>query len=332
MVIITGANSFVGQYLVPLVLEYFKTNELLCLTTKGNTVIEIAGKKIFREQKVKMLDVNLVNGENLDKIPKQPELIIHLAANTDTSTPDHRVNDLGTLNLLKAVGKLNPKCHIIYTSTTVSMSGRLDCSKPITEGHKLYPTNEYGRSKARAENILTQYAKKDKFRLTIVRLNTIYGGDPREYKMFKVLKKNILKGSLSTRLNWPGKTSIIHVRDAALILLKLSQKKPYPGKPKLYIVCGESLTLPEIVNIMHQKMKISYKPIYIPNYIWKILSITRQIIPKIEKVIPLNLYNPLWRFSLLIDDVIYCDNSKILKTFPSWKPIKFIDGVKDELD
>lgn len=332
MIIITGANGFLGQNLAPQALKYFKSSEILCLVSDSGLRLEKEGLKILKKAGLKTLYVDLVSKKNLDKIPKNPSLVIHLAANTDTSKKDFRINDYGTANLLNAIGPLDNKTRFIFTSTAVMMSGRQDCSKPITELEIPKPTNEYGRSKLRAEKVLLKSSQINKFSLIIIRVNTIYGGDPREYKMFKVLKNNIQKKSLTSRLNWPGLTSIIHVSDVSSAILMLAKIKLPKNKPQLFILSAESLSLAEISKIMYQKMGLEYKQIKLPGLIWKIFSFCRKFIPIFEKITTPNIYNLFWRFGLIVDNVIDCKVDKISKHLPKWKPRKFINAVVDEIN
>lgn len=325
MVIITGANGFIGQHLVPEILKHFKDHKIICLISKKmrDPQLETNGKKILEKNNLKIIEVDLVTGKNLDKLPKHPNLVIHLAANTDTSVADHKVNDIGTRNLIRAL-KPNNKTHIIYTSTTAIMSGRPNCSKQFNEQTIPIPNNEYGRSKLRAEQLLIEGSKKDKFNVTIVRLNTVYGGDPRKRKMFQALTEYILKGSFITRLNWPGKTGIIHVDDVVSALLGLAKKTPQKNI-QLYILNAENLSLSEISRIMHHKMGITYHPISLPRLFWMFCSLGRKFLPILEKLTTPNLYNLIWRASLIIDNVIYCESNNILKILPKWKPRKIIN-------
>lgn len=330
MLIITGANGFVGQHLAPLALKYFKTKEILCLVRAKTAILEKTGLKRLKKAGLKFMAADLVYGEGLERLPKCPNIVIHLAANTNTSTSDHRVNDIGTKNLLKAIGPLGPNTHFIYTSTTIIMSGRRECSRSFSEYDTPWPTNEYGRSKLRAEEFLRGRAKKDKFPLTILRINTIYGGDPRENKLFKVLKKNIIRGSIMARLNWPGLTAIIHVDDVASAILMLAKKPPpKPGSPQTYLMYAENLSLSEISRLMHQKLGIEYRPIVLPKFFWKICSSIRNFIPIFEKITPIPIYNLIWRFGLIVDDVIWCESNKLFRALTKWKPRNFQDTWDD---
>lgn len=333
MVIITGANGFVGQHLAPTALKYFKSSQILCLVSRmmEEKLLEKTGSEILKKNGLKTLEVDLITGKGLDNLPKSPELVIHLAANTDTSKSDHRSNDIGTKNLITALGSLNSKTHIIYTSTTILHSGRVDCSKPITELTPPTPSNEYGRTKLRAEEFLKERAKKDKFRLTIVRINTIYGDDPREHKLFKILKRHIVSNSPIARLNWPGLTGIIHVDDVASALLLLTKKPPKPGKPQTYLLNGENLSLSEISKLMYERMGLKYGPINLPKYFWRLCSFIRRFLSLFEKLTPTQIYNLAWQASLIVDNVIWCESDKIFKVLTKWKPRKFKDAVSDEV-
>lgn len=333
MILITGGDGYVGQKLVPLAKKLFKGKEILCLIHNGQEDFEKNGRKILKKAKIKTLEVDLVTGKNLKKIPKNPELVIHLAANTDTSKKDHRVNDLGTKNLLDAIGPLNPKTYFLYTSTTVLMSGRKNCSVPLFESEPPSATNEYGRSKARAEGILKDFQKKWHFKLTIIRINTIYGKDPRDHKMFKVLSKSIRNNSLVARLNWPGLTSLIFIDDVVDALLRISKIKPKSEvTPEYYNLTAEALTMSQISKMMYQRMNLKYQPLNLPNSFWKLLSVLRPTIPFLEPILPLQIYNIFWRTGLIVDDVINSSNKKIKKTLPHWRPKKLSEVIDDVID
>lgn len=316
MIIATGATGFIGRRVVPLLRKKFPSEKIVCLINNNLNSWEKKGEKMIQKSKAKIIEADIKNCNNLKNIPKLPRLLIHLAAVTDTSQSDYSCNNIGTKNLYKSLGKLGPKNHIIYTGTTAIMAGRKNCSKPFNEGSKPEPTNGYGRSKLDAEKFLIEKCKKNKFRLTIVRLTTVYGSDPRNNSLFNMMKKMVLKKSFFTRLNWPGLTGLIHVNDVSTAILMLSKKPPLPGKPQTIILNSELMTLADISRLLHQSLGINYNPINLPNFFWKLLSKIRPLIYSLEKLLPAKIYNPLWRASLIVDNAIYCRNDKFKGKLP----------------
>lgn len=332
MIIITGPTSFIGRKVISLLLKHFNKSEILCLCWNKDVEANIANRKIIDRLKLPVRYIDLVTKKGLNNIPKSPDIVVHMAANTDTSSKNHKVNDIGTRNLIKALGKLGQKTHIIYTSTTTFLGGRKNCLRPLNEESPSYPTNEYGRSKLRAEKYLIKECKKQKFRLTIFRLNTVYGPDSRPKSMFKLLPEQIRKRSLFVRVNWLGLTSIVHVDDVAKAIIYFTKNKlPKPGVPQIFILSGESLTVADICKIFYKEMKIKYNPIIIPDIFWGILKLIRPYICYMEYILPESLYNPFWRASLIIDNAVWCETNKVHNIYPGWKPLKIKRAIKSIL-
>jgi len=329
MIIVTGPTSFIGRRVAPGLQKHFKKSEILCLCWKKDGIVGVQNRNILEKARLPVRFVDLVTKEGLKEIPKSPNIVIHMAANTDTSSSDHKVNDIGTKNLLRSLGKLNSKTHIIYTSTTTFLGGRKNCSKHLNENAMELPTNEYGRSKLRAEKYLTAECQKRKFRLTILRLNTVYGPDSRPKSMFKLLPQQIRNRSLFTRLNWPGLTSIVHVDDVTKAIVYFTKNNlPKPGNPQMYILTGESLTMAQISKIMHKQLRIKYDPINLPKIFWGLAKFGRNYFPYLEKILPQILYNPFWRASLIIDNALWFETNKISRVMPIWKPKKLRNVIE----
>lgn len=328
-ILITGATGFVGKHLIPKLVKYFDKKQILCLIKDDKNNLEDNGREIIKKFGVETQKVNLVTGKGLDVFLKNPKLIIHLAATTDSSNPDHRVNDLGTRNLYRALGKLGPQSHFIHVSTMVIVSGRLDCSSPIDEETPDCPTNEYTRTKLAGEKYLSSKCQENKFRLTILKPNTIYGKGVRLGSLFDILKKMILKESLITKINWPGKSALIHVEDVVDAILLFSKMEPKPGIPEKYLLYSENLSIAEMSGIMHKEMGIVYKPINLPQVFWKTASWSRRFVPYFEKFLPPKFYNHLWRASLIVDDVVCCKTDKAFRKLYLWKPKKLNDTIKE---
>jgi nucleoside-diphosphate-sugar epimerase len=283
MILITGANGFIGSHLTPLIRKKYKNEEIFCLNQPK---------------------FDLVTGKNLDKIPKNPRLIIHLAAATDTAKSDQRCNTIGTRNLINHLTKIGPKTHFIFTSSQAIFSDRRDTNKPIDEKTKPATNDNYGKTKLEAEKILLAAAKKQKFRLTIIRLSTVWGENPRKNSFLNFLRDLTDKNSPFSRLNWPGKVALINVDDAAKFILDSSLKAPQTTK--IISIAAENLTLAEIFGKITAGKGKNYEQIRIPEFVWNLAKILRPYMKYFEPILPANIYNYFWRASIVVDSPLWC--------------------------
>ena len=105
-VLITGANGFVGNYLVKRLLE------------KGYTVgiLELARRDFFTEKQVKQYIIDILDCSAVQScmIDFQPDSVIHLAAQSNVDVAWNKaaltasVNVVGTINVMNALNTVNP--------------------------------------------------------------------------------------------------------------------------------------------------------------------------------------------------------------------------------
>ena len=141
----------------------------------------------------------------------------------------------------------------------------------------------------------------------------------------------VKKGSFITRINWPGRSALIHVDDLSDLIIKLSKTKVPPGPPQKFLAYSENLTIYEISKIIHEKLKIKFKPIILPTFFWSILRKFRSLIPIFEGMVPYKIYNYFWRLGIISDDVVWCESKKVFTKFKNFKPLKFTTKVSDVL-
>ena len=264
-------------------------------------------KKKYKSEEIFFLNegkFDLVTGKNLDKIPDSPKLIIHLAAATDTSKSDQRCNNIGAKKLIRSLKKIGPKTHFIFTSSQAIFSDRRDTDKLIDEKTKPATNNKYGKSKLEAEKILLKAAKKQKFKLTIIRLPTVWGENPRKNSFLNFLKSLVNINSLISRLNWPGKVGLINVEDAAKYILKSSLSAP--KKPKILSIAAQNLTLAEIFEILTKAKGKKYEQIKVPSFIWNLAKFLKNYLKYFEPILPAYIYNYFWRASIVVDSPLWC--------------------------
>ena len=280
MILITGASGFIGKKLLPLIKKEYPKKDVFILDKKRH---------------------DLVSGSGLGKVPKNPNLVFHLAAATDTSKRDQRCNDLGTGNLLSALSEIGPKTHFIFTCSQAIFSDRHDTKNPISEKTKPAINNKYGKTKLEAEKILLAESKKKGFKLTIIRLPTVWGDNPRKNSFLNFLKSLVDKNSIFSRLNWPGKVALINVEDAARFILDAAQKPA-----KITSIAVENLTLAEIFEkITIGKGKV-YRQIKVPKFVWDLARKLRPYLKYFEPILPIKIFNYFWRASIVVDSPLSC--------------------------
>jgi len=284
MILITGASGFIGNKVLPLLNNKYPNEEIFVLNEKKH---------------------NLVTGRGLDKIPVNPRLIIHLAAATDTSKPDQRCNNFGTQKLIEHITQIGPKTHFVFTSSQAIFSGRKNTKKPISEKTKPITNNKYGKTKLEAENILLKEAKKKKFKLTIIRLPTVWGNNPRENSFLNFLKNLTDNDSPFSRLNWPGKVALINVEDASKFIVRSSLKPPQ--KSRIVSIAVQNLTLAEIFEKIIIAKGKKYKQIHIPIFIWGVAKRLRPYLKYFEPFLPDKIFNYFWRASIVVDSPLRCE-------------------------
>ncbi|MFN2497983.1 MAG: NAD-dependent epimerase/dehydratase family protein [Pyrinomonadaceae bacterium] len=331
MIIVTGATGFIGTRVIAKLAEQHPAEDIICLVRAVTNKREAHGREILANLNLKTIEVDLVTGKGLEQVPRSPELVINLAANTDTEDGDHSCNDAGVQNLYQAIQPLRASTHFLQVSTTALFAGRRNASVPFSEETRPVATNEYGRSKLRGEEFIIRQAAVQNFCLTICRLTTVWGKGMRENSFFDVLRKKVLERSVATRLNWPGLTDLIHVDDTAELIVKLSGRRAHPGIPGVYTLSTEAMTLAEVNQLIHGKLGLQFKQINLPRTFWMITAASRPLIHSLERLIPARFYNPLWRATLVSDNVIYADTSKIKEAYPGRKPKLLADYIDDVL-
>lgn len=149
--LITGGSSYLGQHLVPLAIE----KHTICYTCFQHAPLRLAGGE--------QLDVRQEAAVTRLVITFQPDVIIHTVG---SNRPDDMaaVIQQGTQHVAQAAAQVGAR--LIHISTDAIFDGQ---SPPYDESARPSPVTEYGRAKATAEAIVSQYTNH-----VIVRTSLIY--------------------------------------------------------------------------------------------------------------------------------------------------------------
>lgn len=269
--LITGGSGFIG------------TN--LCEYLYGKNIayknIDIAEPKMDRQKK-NWEKIDIQKHKELRKVMLsfKPDIIINLAAQTDTTLTDqvsHKVNYLGIVNIIKVLDETKLNCIVIHFSSMLVN----DLGTPETKLQQLNSTSWYGRMKAFAE---IQLNKSTGINYCILRPTSIYGphmGSP-YYELFRMSQRRFsppYPRNMGLRpFGFVGNliTQVEHV---------VSNFSKYNGKT-LYLMDRTDLNVKIITNKIRAVLGLR-RPVTLHNFVFKIFALLGDILLYFNKNSPL---------------------------------------------
>lgn len=316
MILFTGATGYIGRRLIGLLCGQYPSSQIVCLVRPQiDSDKERSGLAHLKELNVKIVEGDLLDKNSLRNLPRSPKLLFHLASCTDTSALDHSINDVGTKNLLEAIGPLPSDGHVVFTSSIAVNDGRPDYSRPMTEDEPgpLKPYHVYGRRKLMAERYLIQLAAQNGFSLSIIRVCGVFGIDAIRKGLYSSLCRMVLNKSLLTRFNWPGRISGIYVEDMAWFIDEVSKNPPAQGKHELYIPSVEAPTVEQMCAAYARAFGMENRPIKLPAFLWKCLEWITGRKRFWERILPHKLYNTVWQANILVGQGYWNESVKLAR-------------------
>jgi nucleoside-diphosphate-sugar epimerase len=213
----TGATGFVGGHLVDTLL---KQNFEISTAIRKSSITNILEKFDVNIEHVDFYDVESI--KNSIESTK-PHYIIHNAGLTKSITKAeyYKVNVEILENILKATNQSSHKITKLIFVSSLAAYGPLpfDSQKIITHSTIPSPITSYGKSKLKAEDVLTDQNKLD---YIIVRPTAIYGpGEKDIFQMMELLNNN-LEVYFGTK---EQKLTLIYVTDLVDVIIHLMQSK-----------------------------------------------------------------------------------------------------------
>lgn len=175
--LVTGGAGFIGSHLVDYLINKGKTVRVIDNLSSGSM------DHLDRwsdDQRMELLEVDLLDRAALDGAIKGCDEIYHLAANPEVnaknaSPEDHfRQNIEATFNLLEAMRRSGEQKFIAFTSSS-TVYGEAEIIPTREDYGPLVPISLYGASKLACEALLTAYASMYGFRAIIYRLANVVG-------------------------------------------------------------------------------------------------------------------------------------------------------------
>jgi nucleoside-diphosphate-sugar epimerase len=161
----------------------------------------------------------------------------------------------------------------------------------------------------------------------VLRLPTVYGPGQKPDGLFDQLIKGAARGALVGRLDWPGRTSIIHVDDVAAVMIELANAAEAAGQAYC-LASDESLSVGELARRIGAATGHPVRPIAIPHLP---LAVARRVIwtRAIQAAVPPFGRLAFWRLSLIISDGFWFDTTKFRRVYR--KPLKTLEQGLESL-
>jgi nucleoside-diphosphate-sugar epimerase len=235
VVLLTGANGFVGRNLAPV------------LTTNGLIVRQAVRKP---SPDANTIIINAIGPQtDWNEALLDVDAVVHLAARVHHPNEEHAtdiyrsLNTDGTLHLARSAAKAGVR-QFIYLSTILVNGSSTDGRPPFREDDHPLPRGVYGMSKAAAEAGLEAMAKDTDMNITVVRPPLIYGaGALGNFRLLATAVKRGIPlpfGSIRNRRAFLGVGNL-----ASFIVHRLTHQQ---GKFDIFLVADdEQVSTPEFV-------------------------------------------------------------------------------------
>lgn len=313
--LVTGGTGFIGTALVSSLIRLSGASAVTCLVKPSAKESEILAVNWLQKEGVHLINGDLMAEPVSAEPPPPVDIVFHLAANTDTDAPESalRVNDTGIERLLNWLGAGCEDVRIVYSSTVAVSDRNGPVSGPLNEMSPCVPRTAYGLTKLRGEEILRSRAESGKYTYTILRLPTVYGPGQKKDGLFDLMRDLAARGALPARLNWPGKTSVIHVKDVAAIMADLAQR-PEAANEMYCVASDESPTVSELAQKIGENLGRPIRVVDVPFFVWSFLRwiawnrMIRALIPRFATVM-------FWRLSLIVDHGFWFDTRKLRSVY-----------------
>jgi nucleoside-diphosphate-sugar epimerase len=307
--LITGGTGYLGSFLVRRWADQHGVDNVVCLVPPRGNPQEEATRAGFERDGIVCVEGDLRNVPVAAGLEGPWDVVFHLAAATNTSWTEGQlapINVQGTQNLLNTLsGRLRGK-RVVFTSTSAAVDRRRRPCGPLTESSPCHPRTPYGRTKLKAEELLREWCAGEGAEYTITRLTTLYGPGVRT-GLVPVLAEGLSAGALSTRINWPGRVSMLFIEDAVRLLLYLSTC-PDAANETFFLTSGEALEVTRIAECIAKHLPESPRLVRLPRWLWSLVRTTAWM-PLVNRLVP-------WRLLHILDDGLLCDSSKVQKVYP----------------
>jgi dTDP-glucose 4,6-dehydratase len=198
--LITGANGFIGHYLVE---EFLKDHRVICVVRPGSTNMERINHMLDR---VTVIEHDI---KNPCKHLPAADIILHAGANPSSadslSDPTASVMDnvLGTLNLLEHARHTGVERFVYYSSAEVF--GPIPIGQDSQPNDAYNSNSPYAAGKAAGEELCMAYANSFNVPASIIHINNTFGPRCQSNRLPVIIIRKLLNNETLDIHVGPGK-------------------------------------------------------------------------------------------------------------------------------
>lgn len=181
-ILVTGAAGFIGSRVVRALLTYgFRS--IRCFVRPASSREELRRTiSEFPEARVEVIEGNLLSGQDCRVATEDVRVIYHLAAGSEKSFAGCVLNCVVTTrNLLDSIGRggvlrrfVNVSSFAVYSNDAIRRHGLLDETCELEREH-VWRHEPYAYAKLKQDEMVIEYAAKNKIPYVIVRPGVVYG-------------------------------------------------------------------------------------------------------------------------------------------------------------
>ncbi|MHC4473203.1 MAG: NAD-dependent epimerase/dehydratase family protein [Planctomycetota bacterium] len=329
--VVTGATGFLGSALAASLAEANGADSVVGLVRDPLPEAERAAAESLREAGVRLVPADLMRSPVGDVLDIEPDVLYHLAAETDSAAPPDRleVNTRGTKNLLESFGGRLRGKRVVLAGATAAVDRAGRPRGLMKETDRPAPRTAYGASKLMAERILALAADRYGFAWSVPRFSPVWTTDLAT-GFLSAFKDQVVGRSLIRRVAWPGRITMVRREDAVRILRHLGETGAADGKA-VHVGDGEVYRYADLLRDIRRLADDAGWFLPIPRFKWAALRWFAWL-PVFRKFVP-------WRLSCLLGDDLAVDASLLRSLYPepmlTWpasrEEIRIVPGDPDAL-